>query len=98
MIAIKPAAKDDHYAASQKPVIVNNESGNYNTEEKLMFTRKLGHSEIKVSTVGLGCWAIGGLFYDEMGLPIGWGQIDDQESIRAIHTALDLGINFFDTA
>ena len=63
-----------------------------------MITRKLGHSEIEVSAVGLGCWAIGGLFYDEMGLPIGWGQIDDQESIRAIHAALDRGVNFFDTA
>jgi aryl-alcohol dehydrogenase-like predicted oxidoreductase len=47
--------------------------------------------------MGLGCWAIGGLWrwLDGQG---GWGDIDDNESIRAIHTALDLGINFFDTA
>ena len=47
--------------------------------------------------MGLGCWAIGGPWtYD--GEPAGWGQIDDAESIRAIHCALDAGINFFDTA
>jgi aryl-alcohol dehydrogenase-like predicted oxidoreductase len=47
--------------------------------------------------MGLGCWAIGGpwKWLDGQG---GWGDIDDHESIRAIHTALDLGINFFDTA
>jgi aryl-alcohol dehydrogenase-like predicted oxidoreductase len=51
--------------------------------------------------MGLGCWAIGGIAR----LPVhngsghfGWGKVDDNESIRAIHTALDLGINFFDTA
>lgn len=63
-----------------------------------MLERQLGNSGINVRAVGLGCWAIGGLFYDEMGLPIGWGEVDDQESIRAIHAALDCGINFFDTA
>ena len=62
-----------------------------------MFRRRLGRSGIDVSAMGLGCWAIGGpwTFDDEQ---MGWGQIDDQESIRAIHCALDLGINFFDTA
>lgn len=63
-----------------------------------MRKRELGHGGIQASAVGLGCWAIGGLFYDEMGLPIGWGEIDDRESIRAIHTAIDLGVSFFDTA
>lgn len=67
-----------------------------------MFTRKLGKSEIKVSALGLGCWAIGGPWdYDngeEPPFPAGWGQVDDQESIRAIHAGIDLGINFFDTA
>ncbi len=47
--------------------------------------------------MGLGCWAIGGPWFwlDGQG---GWGDIDDNESVRAIHAALDLGINFFDTA
>lgn len=47
--------------------------------------------------MGLGCWAIGGQFYFE-GKPDGYGQVDDEESIRAIQQALDLGINFFDTS
>ncbi len=47
--------------------------------------------------MGLGCWAIGGHFTLE-GKPDGWGNIDDAESIWAIHAALDLGINLFDTA
>ncbi|MBE0669073.1 MAG: aldo/keto reductase [Anaerolineales bacterium] len=45
----------------------------------------------------MGCWAIGGPFW-EKGTPHGWGEVDDEESIRAIHRAMDLGINFFDTA
>src|SRR5512134_289171 len=59
--------------------------------------RTLGRSGLQVSPMGLGCWAIGGTWYWLDG-PGGWGDIDDEESIRAIHTALDLGINFFDTA
>ncbi len=47
--------------------------------------------------MGLGCWAIGGPAWSN-GKPIGWGEVDDVESIRAIHRALDLGITFFDTA
>ncbi|HSL30452.1 MAG TPA: aldo/keto reductase [Anaerolineales bacterium] len=61
------------------------------------FHRKLGRSRLDVSAMGLGCWAIGGPWYWLDG-PGGWGDIDDGESIRAIHAALDLGINFFDTA
>jgi aryl-alcohol dehydrogenase-like predicted oxidoreductase len=60
-------------------------------------TRRLGRSGITVSVLGMGCWAIGGPFW-EGGTPLGWGQVDDQESIRAIHRALDLGVTFFDTA
>ena len=63
----------------------------------MTLTRKLGRSGIEVSALGMGCWAIGGPFW-EGETPLGWGQVDDQESIRAIHTALDLGITFFDTA
>lgn len=62
-----------------------------------MSQRTLGRSGIKVSPMGLGCWAIGGpwKWLDGEG---GWGDIDDNESVRAIHAALELGINFFDTA
>lgn len=61
------------------------------------FQRTLGRSNLQVSAMGLGCWAIGGLWYWLDG-PGGWGDIDDEESVRAIHAALDLGINLFDTA
>ena len=59
--------------------------------------RTLGRSGLQVSGLGLGCWAIGGPWFwlDGQG---GWGDIDDNESVRAIHSALDHGINFFDTA
>jgi aryl-alcohol dehydrogenase-like predicted oxidoreductase len=60
--------------------------------------RTLGHSGIEVSAMGLGCWAIGGPFTDPSGIPVGWGDIDDAESIRAIHAALDLGVTLIDTA
>jgi aryl-alcohol dehydrogenase-like predicted oxidoreductase len=59
--------------------------------------RKLGRSGIAVSPMGLGCWAIGGPFWAGE-TPLGWGEVDDEESIRAIHAALDLGITLFDTA
>ncbi len=61
------------------------------------FNRVLGKSKIEVSAMGLGCWAIGGPFCLG-GKADGWGDIDDDESIRAIHTAIDLGVSFFDTA
>ena len=59
--------------------------------------RTLGRSGLQVSAMGLGCWAIGGpwKWLDGQG---GWGDIDDNESIRASHAALDLSVNFFDTA
>jgi len=64
--------------------------------------RKIGRSNIEVSAMGLGCWAIGGpnlrTSDGENFSQMGWGEIDDAESIRAIHAALDLGINFIDTA
>jgi aryl-alcohol dehydrogenase-like predicted oxidoreductase len=50
--------------------------------------RELGRTGWKVSTVSFGAWAIGGT----------WGAVDDGESLAALHRALDLGVNFFDTA
>jgi aryl-alcohol dehydrogenase-like predicted oxidoreductase len=59
--------------------------------------RKLGKSNIEVSALGLGCWAIGGI-WQFLDIQAGWGAVDDSESIRAIQRALDMGVNFFDTA
>jgi aryl-alcohol dehydrogenase-like predicted oxidoreductase len=61
------------------------------------FTRTLGRSGIKVSPLGLGCWAIGGPFWAGEA-PLGWGEVNDNESLRAIHHAMELGVTFFDTA
>ncbi len=51
----------------------------------------------EVPALGLGCWAIGGVWTAD-GMQAGWGEVDDAESMRAIHAAVDLGIRFFDTA
>jgi aryl-alcohol dehydrogenase-like predicted oxidoreductase len=58
-----------------------------------MQTRQLGRSDLNLTTVGLGTWAIGGGDWD-----FGWGPQDDKESIAAIRRALELGINWIDTA
>jgi aryl-alcohol dehydrogenase-like predicted oxidoreductase len=50
-----------------------------------------------IHALGLGCWAIGGPFYSGE-TPLGWGDVEDAVSIRAVHAAVDLGIKFFDTA
>ena len=60
--------------------------------------RTLGRSGIKVSPLGMGCWAIGGPFYQADGTPVGWGASDDAESCRALETAYEQGITFYDTA
>jgi aryl-alcohol dehydrogenase-like predicted oxidoreductase len=63
-----------------------------------MFQRDLGtRTGIQVSALGLGCWAIGGPWTFN-GQPAGWGEVDDEESIRAIRHALDRGVTMFDTA
>lgn len=61
-------------------------------------SRTLGQSGITVGALGFGCWAIGGEWQDTAGNPLGWGKVDDDESVAALHRALDLGITFFDTA
>ncbi|MET7699714.1 aldo/keto reductase [Streptomyces sp. NPDC005485] len=61
-------------------------------------TRTLGRSGIEVSALGFGCWAIGGEWQTADGQPLGWGKVDDDESVRAVRRALDLGVTFFDTA
>ncbi|HWC52826.1 MAG TPA: aldo/keto reductase [Chitinophagaceae bacterium] len=59
--------------------------------------RKLGNTDLVVSEIGFGAWAIGGGAMIGT-TAIGWGDVNDEESKKAIHRSLDLGINFFDTA
>lgn len=59
--------------------------------------RKFGTTELMVSEIGFGAWAIGG--NSVVGhTPIGWGPSNDDESYDAIKASLDEGVNFFDTA
>lgn len=62
-----------------------------------MNKRTLGRSGIEVSPLGMGCWAIGGI-WQFLDIQAGWGETDDTESLRALQVALDNGITFFDTA
>jgi aryl-alcohol dehydrogenase-like predicted oxidoreductase len=55
--------------------------------------RTLGNSDLQLTPIGFGAWAIGGGNWE-----FGWGPQDDDESIAAIHRALDLGVNWIDTA
>lgn len=54
----------------------------------MMKYRQLGNTDLKVSEVSFGTWAIGGA----------WGTVNDEESLRALARAMDAGVNFFDTA
>lgn len=58
-----------------------------------MKKRQLGITDLQLTEIGLGTWAIGGADWQ-----FGWGPQDDRDSIRTIHEALDLGINWIDTA
>lgn len=58
-----------------------------------MQTRTLGNSDLNITPVGYGAWAIGG-----SGWQFAWGSQDDNDSIAAIHRALELGVNWIDTA
>lgn len=51
----------------------------------------------ELSAAGMGCWAIGGPFWEGK-TALGWGEVDDAESTRAVHAALEHGVTFFDTA
>ncbi len=58
-----------------------------------MQTRNLGKSDLHITSVGYGAWAVGG-----SGWQFAWGSQDDNDSIAAIHRALELGVNWIDTA
>jgi aryl-alcohol dehydrogenase-like predicted oxidoreductase len=58
-----------------------------------MEKRRLGSSDLDITVLGYGAWAIGGGDWE-----FGWGAQDDTDSIKSIHEALDLGVNWIDTA
>jgi aryl-alcohol dehydrogenase-like predicted oxidoreductase len=58
-----------------------------------MQKKQLGQSDLQLTPIGIGAWAMGG-----SGWAFGWGPQDDDDSIAAIHAALDRGINWIDTA
>src|SRR5580658_3784593 len=58
-----------------------------------MQKRRLGNSDMELTPIGVGAWAMGG-----GGWKFGWGPQDDSESVAAIHAALDHGVNWIDTA
>lgn len=58
-----------------------------------MQTKQLGNSDLQITPIGYGAWAIGG-----SGWQFAWGSQDDNDSIAAIHRALELGVNWIDTA
>jgi aryl-alcohol dehydrogenase-like predicted oxidoreductase len=64
-----------------------------NRKEIIMEKRRLGNSDLEITPIGLGAWAIGG-----GGWEFGWGPQEDKDSIAAIHEGLDRGINWIDTA
>ncbi len=63
------------------------------SENTDMRSRQLGHSDLFITPIGFGAWAIGG-----DGWEFGWGEQDDKASVSAIHRALELGVNWIDTA
>src|SRR5690349_22860779 len=60
---------------------------------RTMQTKRLGTSDLEITPLGVGAWAMGG-----GGWAFTWGPQDDRESIGAIHAALDAGVNWIDTA
>lgn len=58
---------------------------------------KLEKTGMDILPIGLGCWAIGGEWSD-MGAQAGWGDVDDEVSLRALQTGLDMGVKLIDTA
>jgi aryl-alcohol dehydrogenase-like predicted oxidoreductase len=82
------------------PAIVNEHDHHKSTDRKgppmektQLETRELGTTGLEITRVGLGAWAIGG-----GGWEFGWGPQEDDDSISAIHRALELGVNWIDTA
>ena len=83
-------ARPARLRVEQQPVVVEHErrAGRSALDSRTMNTRRLGRTGVEVSEIGFGAWAIGG----------DWGATDDEESLAAMHAAVDAGVTFFDTA
>ena len=87
MAAARPWGPDPTTAARGLAGLVNSVI----VEE--MQKKRLGNSDMELTPIGIGAWAMGG-----GGWAFAWGPQDDDESISAIHAALDHGVNWIDTA
>lgn len=77
-------------SCNPKPLLTSKETMTTTNEFSL---RMLGNSDLSLTPIGFGAWAVGGGNWE-----FAWGPQDDNESIAAIHRAIDLGINWIDTA
>jgi aryl-alcohol dehydrogenase-like predicted oxidoreductase len=83
----------DDFSADVQP----NLGPTHQTTPATSLRRSLGRGGTVVSALGVGCWAIGGPW--TMGsAQAGWGEVDDDESVAALRTAMGAGVTFFDTA
>jgi aryl-alcohol dehydrogenase-like predicted oxidoreductase len=76
------------YAAAATPYDARARRGGGLERKITMKYRQLGRTGYNVSEISFGAWAIGGA----------WGEVDDRESLDALNRAIDLGVNFIDTA
>src|SRR6476661_10624228 len=74
-------------------VLKRDEGGGAAMQTTRLSTAELGQTGLEITRVGFGAWAIGGAGYDW-----GWGTQEDDDSIAAIQHALELGVNWIDTA
>src|SRR5450432_817080 len=84
-------SRDHHVDMTRLSNLIHYQS-NYKGD-LIMKTKQLGNSDLFITPVGYGSWAIGG-----SGWQFAWGKQNDDDSIAAIHRALELGVNWIDTA
>src|SRR3954462_5960315 len=76
-----------------RPTVPSEETCLSDKGHDTMNTKQLGNSDLCITPIGFGAWAVGG-----SGWEFGWGAQDDPAPVAAIHAALDAGVNWIDTA